>query len=128
MNFESFPWPTLGGDGPAPVCDGNQFLVGLKQSKILIYSQTDRAWSADLTQMHEREASSSHPITLSESGPSQGFKSPDSRLKISRAKALARSSGCGLSFRGTGVDALCSINDKPRAAPDFFINPANIFS
>ncbi len=64
MNFESFPWPTLGGDGPAPVWDGNQFLVGSKQSKILIYSQTDSAWSADLTQMHEREASSSHPIDV----------------------------------------------------------------
>lgn len=64
MNFESFPWPTLGGDGTAPVWEGSQFAVGTKRCKILIYNQTDSAWSAELTEMHEREASSSHPIDL----------------------------------------------------------------
>jgi SAM-dependent methyltransferase len=64
MNFESFPWPALGGESTAPAWNGYQFMVGSHQCKVLIYSQTDSAWSAELTQMHEREASSSHPIDI----------------------------------------------------------------
>jgi ubiquinone/menaquinone biosynthesis C-methylase UbiE len=64
MKFESFAWPILDEEAIAPVWDGNQFVIGSKHCKILIYDRTDSAWSTELTQMHEREASSSHPIDL----------------------------------------------------------------
>lgn len=64
MHPESFPWPTLDGDSTAPAWDGRQFVAGSKKYQILVYSQTDSAWSAELTQLHEREASSSHPIDV----------------------------------------------------------------
>lgn len=64
MSFEGFPWPALDEESSEPVWDGSQFLLGSKRCKILIYNQTDSAWSSELTEMHEREASSSHPIDL----------------------------------------------------------------
>jgi ubiquinone/menaquinone biosynthesis C-methylase UbiE len=93
-SFEGFPWPALSAEGPAPTWDGSQFIIGTTRSKILSYSQTDSAWSEELTQMHEREASSSHPIDLA----SRALAIESMRLVKAEVRPVILDVGCSSGF------------------------------
>ena len=93
-NFEGFPWPALSAEGPAPTWDGSQFVVGVTRSKILRYRQTDSAWSEDLTRLHEREASSSHPIDVA----SRALAIESMRLVKGEARPVILDVGCSSGF------------------------------
>jgi ubiquinone/menaquinone biosynthesis C-methylase UbiE len=64
QKFEHFPWPAVGEGKKMPIWTGSHFQVDSKLFKILSFGQTVSAWSSDLTEMHEREAPSSHHIDL----------------------------------------------------------------
>lgn len=64
MNLDGFPWPTIGQRKAIPVWDGGQFIVDLERFEILSYSESESAWSPELTALHEKEASASHPIDI----------------------------------------------------------------
>jgi ubiquinone/menaquinone biosynthesis C-methylase UbiE len=64
MNLDGFPWPAIGEKAIVPVWNGNRFLVESEQFEILTYNQGKSAWSPELTALHEKEASTSHPIDI----------------------------------------------------------------
>jgi SAM-dependent methyltransferase len=64
MNLDGFPWPIIGERKTIPAWDGGQFIVDLQRFEILTYSQTESAWSPELTALHEKEATASHPIDI----------------------------------------------------------------
>ena len=64
MNLDAFPWPIVGDKKTAPAWDGSQFIVDSEQFEILAYSESESAWSPELTALHEKEASTSHPIDV----------------------------------------------------------------
>lgn len=60
----TFPWPRVERAADSPVWEGDGFRVGPSRHKILAYHFATGRWSHDLTQLHEREAGSSHPIDV----------------------------------------------------------------
>src|SRR5580704_3963815 len=64
MNLDGFPWPIVGKSKTTPVWDGSQFVIDSEQFEILTYSESESAWSPELTALHEKEASTSHPIDI----------------------------------------------------------------
>ena len=46
----------------APQWNGRQFLVGDQLQEVLCYDAADSHWSPELTELHEAEAGSTHPI------------------------------------------------------------------
>jgi ubiquinone/menaquinone biosynthesis C-methylase UbiE len=64
QKFEDFPWPRAGEAKEVPTWTGSHFQVDSKRLKILSFGPSVSAWSSDLTEMHEREAPSSHHIDL----------------------------------------------------------------
>lgn len=56
------PWPTPPGADAAPTWDGAGFHLGLTSRRVLAYDVADSHWSGDLTELHEAEAGSHHPI------------------------------------------------------------------
>ena len=47
-----------------PVWTGETFLLNGQSRAVLVYDQADSHWSAELTDLHEAEAGSDHPIDL----------------------------------------------------------------
>jgi SAM-dependent methyltransferase len=64
QRFADFPWPSIGEDKQKPIWTGSCFQIEAKQFKILVFGGGVSAWSPELTEMHEKEAHSSHPIDL----------------------------------------------------------------
>jgi ubiquinone/menaquinone biosynthesis C-methylase UbiE len=64
MNLEGFPWPIIGERKTLPTWDGSQFVIDSERFEILTYSESESAWSPELTALHEKEASTSHPIDI----------------------------------------------------------------
>ena len=64
MNLDGFPWPAIGEREIVPAWEGGHFIVDLERLEILTYSQGESAWSPELTALHEKEASASHPIDV----------------------------------------------------------------
>jgi ubiquinone/menaquinone biosynthesis C-methylase UbiE len=64
MKLDDFPWPKPGEKETVPAWDGSQFIIDSERLEILSYCQSESAWSSDLTALHEKEASTSHPIDL----------------------------------------------------------------
>jgi ubiquinone/menaquinone biosynthesis C-methylase UbiE len=64
MNLASFPWPIMGERKTAPVWDDDHFTIESDRFEILSYSESESAWSPELTALHEKEASTSHPIDI----------------------------------------------------------------
>ena len=60
--LRQFPWPSLPGSPVPPQWDGRQFLVRGQTQDVLCYEAADSHWSSELTEMHEAEAGSTHPI------------------------------------------------------------------
>jgi ubiquinone/menaquinone biosynthesis C-methylase UbiE len=63
-SFVDFPWPAVGEGNEKPIWTGSYFEVASRQFKILTFGETGSGWSPTLTEMHEKEARSSHPIDL----------------------------------------------------------------
>jgi SAM-dependent methyltransferase len=57
-----FPWPTPPGASAAPVWRDGRFLLDGQPQRVLSYDAADSHWSAELTELHEAEAGSDHPI------------------------------------------------------------------
>lgn len=55
-------WPTPPGASAAPAWNGAGFELGAESRRVLAYDVGDSHWSGDLTEMHEAEAGSHHPI------------------------------------------------------------------
>src|ERR1700687_4270337 len=64
MNLNGFPWPPIGERKIVPAWEGGHFTVDSERFEILTYSQAESAWSPELTALHEKEASTSHPIDI----------------------------------------------------------------
>jgi SAM-dependent methyltransferase len=64
MKFNQFPWPPLPNTSEIPSWNGRRFLVGAAELDYLGYGGGDSAWSAELTAMHEVDATSVHPIDI----------------------------------------------------------------
>src|SRR5436190_884124 len=62
--LSQFPWPTPPGLSAPPGWTGTQFAVGNETHRVLQYDQAESHWSAELTEMHEAEAGSTHPIDI----------------------------------------------------------------
>jgi ubiquinone/menaquinone biosynthesis C-methylase UbiE len=59
-----FPWPKTPQSDLRPQWDGKTFHVDSVETRFLSYSVADSAWSHDLTEMHETEVATTHPITI----------------------------------------------------------------
>jgi SAM-dependent methyltransferase len=107
MKLVNFPWPPLTGFSALPHWNGRCFIVGSVEERILRYGDAQSAWSDKLTEMHEAEASSTHPIDLAsrslalhsmecledspiilDIGCSSGFLIEDLRLSIPDAQII----------------------------------------
>jgi len=60
--LRNFPWPPLPGSSKPPKWDGKRFLVDGKPQDLLCYQFAESHWTAELTELHEAEAGSNHPI------------------------------------------------------------------
>ena len=58
----AFPWPMLPGTTAAPVWREGRFYLDEQPRRVLCYDAADSHWSAELTELHESEAGSHHPI------------------------------------------------------------------
>lgn len=59
-----YPWPPVPHLHGAVRWRGDAFLVGSELFPYLAYSETDSAWSDELTDLHEEQAGSTHPIEV----------------------------------------------------------------
>ena len=61
-SLAAFPWPLPPGAPAAPEWLDGQFWLAGQPSRVLCYDAADSHWSAELTDLHEAEAGSHHPI------------------------------------------------------------------
>ena len=94
MNLDGFPWPIMGERKTAPVWDGDQFIVDSERFEILTYSESESAWSPELTALHEKEASTSHPIDIA----SRTMAIESMKLVRGRSKPVILDVGCSSGF------------------------------
>lgn len=59
-----YPWPPVPRSHGAVSWRGDAFLVGSESLPYLAYSEADSAWSDELTDLHEEQAGSTHPIEV----------------------------------------------------------------
>ncbi len=94
QKFEDFPWPRIGESKATPIWTGSHFQVDSKRFKILSFGQSVSAWSPELTEMHEREAPSSHHIDLA----SRGMAIESMKLLKARERPIILDVGCSSGF------------------------------
>lgn len=94
MKFENFPWPAIGERKEIPAWTGSHFEVGPNRLKVLSFTQSDSAWSSELTEMHEKEASMSHPIDLA----SRAMAIESMKLLKVRRRPIILDVGCSSGF------------------------------
>jgi ubiquinone/menaquinone biosynthesis C-methylase UbiE len=94
LRFKDFPWPAIGEQKQIPVWTGSHFEVGHNSMKVLAFTQSESAWNSELTQMHEREASSSHPIDLA----SRALAVDSMKLLEVRERPIILDVGCSSGF------------------------------
>src|SRR6476469_6366050 len=94
MKFDDFQWPAVGKSSGIPTWNGGQFTVGSEQFPFLAYSETESAWSPELTALHEKEANSSHPIDIT----SRQTAIESMRLLQSLANPIILDVGCSSGF------------------------------
>ena len=58
----NFPWPALPGVAAPPQWREGGFWLEGQSRRVLCYDAADSHWSAELTELHESEAGSQHPI------------------------------------------------------------------
>lgn len=93
-SFKDFPWPAIGEGKQNPIWTGSHFEVGSNRMKVLAFTQSKGAWSQELTEMHEREASSSHPIDLA----SRNLAVDSMKLLRVREQPIILDVGCSSGF------------------------------
>jgi ubiquinone/menaquinone biosynthesis C-methylase UbiE len=94
QKFEDFPWPALNEAKERPIWTGSHFQIDLKRCKILSFGRSVSAWSSELTEMHEREAPSSHDIDLA----SRAMAVQSMKLLKSRERPVILDVGCSSGF------------------------------
>ena len=94
QKFEHFPWPTTGETKETPIWTGSYFQVDSERLKVLSFGRTISAWSSELTDMHEREAPSSHDIDLA----SRAMAVESMRLLNARERPIILDVGCSSGF------------------------------
>src|ERR1700760_450796 len=94
MNLASFPWPIMGERKTAPVWDDDHFTIESDRFEILSYSESESAWSPELTALHEKEASTSHPIDIA----SRSMAIESMKLLQGRSKPIVLDVGCSSGF------------------------------
>jgi ubiquinone/menaquinone biosynthesis C-methylase UbiE len=92
--FEDFPWPALGEAKERPIWTGSHFQIHFERCKILSFGGSVSAWSSELTEMHEREAPSSHDIDLA----SRAMAIESMRLLRARGRPIILDVGCSSGF------------------------------
>ncbi|MBV8376233.1 MAG: class I SAM-dependent methyltransferase [Verrucomicrobia bacterium] len=92
MNLVGFPWPSIGERVPA--WNGSHFLIDSERCEILTYSQSESAWSPELTALHEKEASTSHPIDIA----SRRLATESMKLVGTRRNPVVLDVGCSSGF------------------------------
>jgi ubiquinone/menaquinone biosynthesis C-methylase UbiE len=103
--FEGFPWPTVGESKERPIWTGSHFQTDLKRCKVLSFGRSVSAWSSELTEMHEREAPSSHDIDLA----SRAMAVQSMKLLKARERPIILDVGCSSGFL---------VEDLSRALPE----------
>jgi ubiquinone/menaquinone biosynthesis C-methylase UbiE len=104
-SFVDFPWPAVGEGSHKPIWTGNYFQVASRQFKILTFGETGSGWSPALTEMHEKEAHSSHPIDLA----SRAMAIDSMRLLNLKQRPIILDVGCSSGFL---------VEDLSRALPE----------
>jgi SAM-dependent methyltransferase len=94
MNLDGFPWPIMGERKTAPIWDADHFIVDSQRFEILSYSESESAWSPELTALHEKEASTSHPIDMA----SRTMAIESMKLIRNRSKPIILDVGCSSGF------------------------------
>ena len=61
-DYEDFPWPRPPRGTTSPRWVGNGFVTGDNFHRILVFDAAQSHWSSELTELHEAEAGSDHPI------------------------------------------------------------------
>jgi ubiquinone/menaquinone biosynthesis C-methylase UbiE len=92
--FKDFPWPAIVECKQNPVWTGSCFEVCSRRMKVLAFAQSESAWSPELTEMHEREASSSHPIDLA----SRALAVDSMKMLMVRRRPIIIDIGCSSGF------------------------------
>jgi ubiquinone/menaquinone biosynthesis C-methylase UbiE len=92
--FKDFPWPAFGEGKQIPIWTGSHFEIGSNRMKVLAFTQSESAWSPELTEMHEMEASTSHPIDLA----SRALAVDSMKLLKVREKPIILDVGCSSGF------------------------------
>src|SRR5580692_3255615 len=94
MKLDGFPWPKIGERKAIPVWNGGQFMIDSERFEILTYSESESAWSPELTALHEKEASTSHPIDIA----SRTMAIESMKLLQSRRNPIILDVGCSSGF------------------------------
>jgi len=94
QRFADFPWPSFAEGNQRPIWNGDHFLVGAKPFKILAFGGAESAWSPELTNMHEQEARSSHPIDIA----SREMAIDSMKLLQARDRTVILDVGCSSGF------------------------------
>src|SRR5689334_20310309 len=94
MKLDDFPWPKIAGKETVPAWDGSQFTIDSERLEILTYCQSESAWSSELTELHEKEASTSHPIDVA----SRAMAIESMKLLQGRSNPLILDIGCSSGF------------------------------
>jgi len=92
--FEDFPWPALDEAKERPIWTGSHFQVDFRQFKVLSFGRAVSAWSSELTEMHEREAPSSHDIDLA----SRAMAVESMKLLKAQGRPVILDVGCSSGF------------------------------
>jgi ubiquinone/menaquinone biosynthesis C-methylase UbiE len=94
MDLDGFPWPAIGQSKILPKWKGDHFVLGSERFEVLTYSQSQSAWSPELTALHEKEASTSHPIDVA----SRKMAVESMKLIQSPPKPIILDVGCSSGF------------------------------
>ena len=94
MNLDGFPWPIMGERKTAPICNDDHFTIDSERLEILTYSESESAWSPELTALHEKEASTSHPIDIA----SRTMAIESMKMIRGRSKPIILDVGCSSGF------------------------------
>jgi SAM-dependent methyltransferase len=94
MNLDGFPWPIMGERKTAPIWEDDHFIIGSERFEILTYNESESAWSPELTALHEKEASTSHPIDIA----SRTMAIESMKVIRNRSKPIILDVGCSSGF------------------------------
>ena len=92
--LRKFPWPPLPGNSTTPIWDGEQFLVNGELRDLLCYEFAESHWTSELTELHEAEAGSNHPIDQA----SRALAIQSMQRSLPQRDAIVLDVGCSSGF------------------------------